>query len=157
MDGEVAAECDVCGQNHITEDCPMLGLSTSDFKAQISRSVKLGLWLWHPATFLPKLVWLLVVMWTLTAVSWKNIQRAFSCWGQNCCSVCIEFIDFVFRSVVYFQINCLHPVCSKLGLCAIMYIARVAVLCRALVKTKSVCVYYIQNIIYIITKICFII
>ncbi|KAK7092042.1 hypothetical protein V1264_009650 [Littorina saxatilis] len=33
-----AVECDVCGHNHITEECPMLGLSTTDFKAQISRA-----------------------------------------------------------------------------------------------------------------------
>ena len=36
--GGTTEECDVCGQDHITEECPTLGLSTSDFKAQISRS-----------------------------------------------------------------------------------------------------------------------
>ncbi|KAK7459688.1 hypothetical protein BaRGS_00038991, partial [Batillaria attramentaria] len=32
------AECDVCGKDHVTEECPVLGLSTSNFTPQISRA-----------------------------------------------------------------------------------------------------------------------
>lgn len=31
------AECDVCGKEHPTEECPVLGLSSSHFTPQISR------------------------------------------------------------------------------------------------------------------------
>ena len=79
-------------------------------------------------------------------MSWKNTQRFF-CFvfhaGGRSFVLCIEFIDCVFRSVVYFQINCLHPACSSLGLgqiSAIVCMAQVTVLCRALVKTKCGCI-----------------
>ena len=88
MDGEMSVECDVCGQNHITEECPMLGLSTSDFKAQISRSVSLKLC--FPATVIRGFVVgvTLVFVDVNTLVSGKNTVTDPLAGGQlQCCAV----------------------------------------------------------------------